>query len=319
MLQTNTIHTYIVHELTQGKSMTTISHYLLAARKLSQYIENIVFSRRWCIMDEAIHPCTLSLADWQVGGCKPDILFTFRYGILTPNITSTFAPPAMERYREGFFEYLCPLCQQDVDILQPDSYRALPLNPERIAIFSERPTPDGPERYQNSLNTCSLKFRDFTVGGQITNVHKYTDKIWLLHNRCLSFVDYLPPRKLHLLLDLVEPTWTSRSNPPKSQHGAFYAHSRPIFHDSNSEPALTVSRKRRRRPIFQRALGFLCQCIMPQIEDEDGRRPSLPAEIWDLVLQDDLARLLFIMKAASQIANLDFLFRPQCRAIIPWT
>ena len=36
----------------------------------------------------------------------------------------------------------------------------------------------------------------------------------------------------------------------------------------------------------------------------------MPAEIWDLVLQDDLARLLFIMKAASQIANLDFQFRP---------
>ena len=56
--------------------------------------------------------------------------------------------------------------------------------------------------------------------------------------------------------------------------------------------------KRRRIPILQRALGFTCQCIIPQIEDEDNRRPSLSAEIWDLILQDDLGCLLFIMKSS---------------------
>ena len=290
------------------------AHYrgLLAAREIITILHRVysLFSEvvyyGWGYT--SLHLVPRRLEDWRLQAWH---LFVLRcHDTHITNITSIFAP-AMNRYRESFLEYSCPLCQQDVDILQPDFYRALPLNLERIAIFSERPIPNGSQREWNA--GAWLKFRDLTVGSRIMNVHKDIDKIWLLHNRCLSFVDYLPPQKLHLLFDLVEPTWTSRSNPPKSQHGAFYAHSRPIFHDSNSEPASTVSRKRRRRPILQRALGFICQCIIPQIEEEDGGRPSLPAEIWDLVLQDDLGRLLFIMKTAAQIAKLDFQFRPPKR------
>lgn len=177
VLQTNTIP--IIHELMQEKLwqdilMTALlvlphsshlhhAHYLLAARKV------ITIHRIYSLFSEVVyygwgytslHLVSRRLASWRLQAWH---LFALRYGILTPNITSTFAPPAMERYRDGFFEYICPLCQQDVDILQPDSYRALPLNLERIAIFSERPTPDSPERYQSSLNTCSLNFRDWTV------------------------------------------------------------------------------------------------------------------------------------------------------------
>lgn len=38
-----------------------------------------------------------------------------------------------------FYYSTCPLCQQDVDVHQTDTYRILPLDLERIASFHERP------------------------------------------------------------------------------------------------------------------------------------------------------------------------------------
>ena len=45
------------------------------------------------------------------------------------------------------------------------------------------------------------------MGSKGFSLHEYINKTWLLHSWCLNIVDYLPPQKLHLLLDLVEITW----------------------------------------------------------------------------------------------------------------
>lgn len=94
-------------------------------------------------------------------------------------------------------------------------------------------------------------------------------KTWVLYSRCISFVSHLPRQILHQLLDLVEPTVLHPPSTPSSQHGAFAA-----------QPGIGI--------------GTEASVKAPA---------SVPANIWDMVLQYDIGRLLFVMRTASQFAR----------------
>ena len=120
-----------------------------------------------------------------------------------------------------YYYYLaCPLCWQDVDISQTDSFRLLPLNPENVSWFDEKPI---------SQDSWHAPVR---VGGlPITHRAEYPsepgmNRSWALHTKCISLVNHLPPSKIYQLLYLSGPTILSRCTSIVSEHGAFYA--RPI-------------------------------------------------------------------------------------------
>ena len=94
-------------------------------------------------------------------------------------------------------------------------------------------------------------------------------KTWVFHTRCVSFVNHLPRQTLYQLLDLVEPTVLHPPSTPSSQHGAF-----------NAQPGIGVG-----------------------TGDSVKAPASVPADIWDMVLQYDVGRLLFVMKTASQLTG----------------
>ena len=110
-------------------------------------------------------------------------------------------PPSLNGH---YYHLACPLCWQDVDRSQTDSFRLLPLNPEKISRFYEKPIFE--EQWYSLVK----------VGGRtITHLADYPDepglyRLWALHTRCISLVNHLPPSKLYQLLDLVEPTFLSR-------------------------------------------------------------------------------------------------------------
>lgn len=196
--------------------------------------------------------------------------------------------------RSYFYHYPCPLCQQDVDISQPDFYRVLPLDSEKMAFFNEKPFLD--------------RYDTVRVGNVETNwmqefpYLRYTKKTWLLHTRCLSLVD-LPLPKLYLLLDVVEPTTESHSNPPRSQHGIFYT--RPILEEHAAVSAPNVSFIEQFTMNLRAAVCALLRFIIRPKKQQVVRKPSLPAEIWNQVFQYDVGHLLFLMRVASQLSRLD--------------
>ena len=183
---------------------------------------------------------------------------------------------------DNFYYFACPLCQQDVDILQTDSYRVLPLDLERIAMFHEKPVLSegisvrcGLLRNGGSYISCM----------ELYPAQEYMNKAWVLHLRCISLVDNVPPQQLHRLLELVEPTFTSHSIPPSSQNGAFYAQ-----HTSQED--------------VSRASGVVSTLSVLGSKERPTKRATLPAEVWDFILQYDIGRLLFVMKTTSQLAKL---------------
>lgn len=199
-----------------------------------------------------------------------------------------------------YYYYLaCPLCRQDVDISQTDSFRLLPLNPENVSWFDEKPV-----------------FKDakswIKVGGlPITHRSEYPsqpgmNRSWALHTKCISLVSHLPPSKLYQLLDLVEPTILSRFTSIVSEHGAFYA--RPIYKRNpvegpvaSSVPVPALLHVKQMITSFWEAAYSLISYATPKKERIE--RAPLPAEVWDLVLKYDIGRLLFVMRTASEITE----------------
>lgn len=183
----------------------------------------------------------------------------------------------MPRYHYCHYWITCPLCQQDVEPTHPDSCRVLPLNHEKMAVFDEKPVCD----INETLTVGDLKVN---WGLHFSSI-PHLEMAWLVHTRCISFVDHLSLPKLYLLVDLISPNIMSNSLcvSPKSQHGAFYAKSTQEEEEEDLSGCITPAKKRMDK------LSSL----------------SLPTEIWNLVLQYNVGRLLFIMKTASQFPKLD--------------
>lgn len=143
----------------------------------------------------------------------------------TPISSLGFGADVAFTMREHLYYFTCPLCLQDVDVSQKDSYRALPLNYEKVALFNETPVCD--ERETITMGGIWRGWRSMYPDLD------WTKKVWLLHMRCISFVNHLPLPKLYHLLDLVEPAILSAPNPPRTKHGAFYA--QPICKENSVE------------------------------------------------------------------------------------
>lgn len=113
------------------------------------------------------------------------------------------------------------------------------------------------------------------------------ERVWLLYTRCLSLVD-LPLPKLYLLLDLVESTIELRSNPPGSQHGAFYT--QPILEEYPAVSVPDISCMEQFTMNLWAAVCALLRCITPPKKSQAVERPLLPAEIWNRILQYDVGQ-----------------------------
>ena len=140
----------------------------------------------------------------------------------------------------------------------------------------------------------------------------FTQKAWCLHTRCLAFVDHLPLPKLYALLDLVEPTFLPRSNPPHCRYGDFY-YTQPV---KKRDPLDVTAAESAARPTRKSFWEKLFHCIIKRKKHDEHldtpssllvpsqRSPvSLPPEIWNMVLRHDVGRLLLIANTASQLAG----------------
>lgn len=183
-----------------------------------------------------------------------------------------------------WYHFPCPLCQQDVDISQPDCYRVLPMDSAKMSLYKKKIKIQGEKITLGHVKAAT--YQTYPALG-------YMRRMWLLHKRCLDFVKHLPLPKIYLLLHLVEPSLLSRSIPPSTPHGAFY-----------TEPTL----RRSRRKAVQKVSRIGLHTAIPkkaQVDGSSGGLPFLSPEIWDMILQHDIGRLLFIMRIASQLAPLN--------------
>ena len=182
-----------------------------------------------------------------------------------------------------WYHFPCPLCQQDVDISQPDCYRVLPMDSAKMSLYKKKIKIQGEKITLGHVKAAT--YQTYPALG-------YMRRMWLLHKRCLDFVSHLSLPKIYLLLHLIEPSLLSLSIPPGTPHGAFY-----------TEPTL---RRSRRKAVQNVSRAGLHSAIpkKTQTNGSSGGLPFLSPEIWDMILQHDIGRLLFIMRIASQLAPL---------------
>lgn len=171
---------------------------------------------------------------------------------------------------EKYYYHACPLCQQDVDVSEPNCFRVLTLDSADAELIHE--TPRWERRvlkpYPRPVVLDMLMVGDFhLIKRRSYPSLEYIQRAWLLHTRCLDFVKDLPLPNLYLLLDLIEPTTVRMTSGSPSQCGAFR-----------------------------------------QRTDATVMSPSairLPREIWAIVEEYDIGRLLFLMKTALQLKTWD--------------
>lgn len=187
----------------------------------------------------------------------------------------------------------CPICLQDVDTLQPDYYRVLAMHPEHAELLHEKP------RFK--IGTISILDTLQAKSGQTTD-GTYTERVWLLHTRCLELVRELPIPKLYLLVDLIAPTFVSwkGNNDSASKHGAFYSSQlcQP------SKPIVTP-RPPQHHPIWEIMKAFWNAIWSSPSEDKVGLPYRLPRDVWNMVQKHDISRLFFVMHTAGQLSKLD--------------
>lgn len=107
---------------------------------------------------------------------------------------------------EKYYYHGCPLCQQEVDVSEPNCFRVLTLDSADAELIHE--TPRWERRVLKSYPRPVVL--DMLMVGNFHLIKRrsypsleYIQRVWLLHTRCLDFVKDLPLPKLYLLLDLV--------------------------------------------------------------------------------------------------------------------
>lgn len=194
---------------------------------------------------------------------------------------------------ERYYYFPCPLCQHDVDVSQPDYFRVLPVDSEQMAVFHEKPAVDEYDwiTIGNFLISWRLSYPQL----------EYIHRVWCIHTRCIGFVDHLPLPKLYLLLDLIEATFLSCTSSPRSRYGGFYAQS---VQQEDPVPAplpTALSAARLFKGSWNVMRAIFC-CAAPKKKNVDT---SLPPEIWDMIFQHDVDRLLLVARTASQLTRLE--------------
>lgn len=169
-----------------------------------------------------------------------------------------------DKHVHKFYYYRpCPLGLQDADESQVGDYRVLPVDSYYAGLEDEKYQwkPAG----SNIIGVGSMRavmYRDYPSA-------PYRERAWVLHEECLSRVLPLSTTARYQLLDLVEPTFLSRSSPPASAHGAFYSFSNSRYDQTSL--------------------------------DLKSMQTLLPQDVWDIVEQYDIGRLLFVLRTALQL------------------
>ena len=117
------------------------------------------------------------------------------------------------RTQYKYYYLPCPLCLQDIDGSPVADYRVLPVDSTYAQILNEKPQwePVTPSSvYLNKIIVGNVKASMCQTYPSLA----YTDRVWLLHTRCLRLIADLPSSVLYVLLDLVEPIFHSLSLPP---------------------------------------------------------------------------------------------------------
>ena len=194
---------------------------------------------------------------------------------------------------ERYYYFPCPLCQHDVDVSQPDYFRVLPVDSEQMAVFHKTPVSHEYDWVTiGELSICwVLSYPQL----------EYLQRVWCIHTRCIDFVDHLPLPKLYLLLDLAEPNFLCRTSPPRSRYGGFYAQSVQQEDPVPAPSPTAFAAGRLFKGVWNVMRATFC-CAAPKKKNVDT---SLPPEIWDMIFQHDVDRLLFVARTASQLTRLE--------------
>ncbi|KAI2395901.1 hypothetical protein LOZ67_006145 [Ophidiomyces ophidiicola] len=162
---------------------------------------------------------------------------------------------------KGFYDVQCPICLISVEVQQQDCFYILSVYPVTAKIFSHKDW----QLKENSVITIG----DLDLWqGETYPTLGYQQRSFLIHQRCYELISPLSPSQLHLLIDVVEPTFLPLMPPlPSVAHGAFYS----------STP---------------------CRLTSTKLKLHLSR---LPLEIQDKILEHDVGRLLFVMRTASQL------------------
>lgn len=203
--------------------------------------------------------------------CYLEAIFKSSLETWNPSLLSCliFYPSATINKMRGFHYLPCPLCRLNVNESRPDDFYVLPLDRSLATLLART-------NWHWATNTQLIFNGDFRSSKFETYPSvSYWKRLFLFHRRCFDFVKNLSPLQIHLLVDVVEPTFLDRSLPPVSKYGAFSLHSSYLH-----SPALHLPRWTEPR-LFKR----------------------LPPEVQDMVFEHDIGRLLFVIRAASQIAT----------------
>ncbi|EGE84052.2 hypothetical protein BDDG_06997 [Blastomyces dermatitidis ATCC 18188] len=222
----------------------------------------------------------------------PDVFTT----ILVKQKIRFCLPAKMDRY----YYLPCPLCEHNVVISQTEHYRVLPLDRTQEAVMMKSPRWEPPHKIKVG-DLCFIQGRSYPK-------ISYLQRAWLLHKRCLEFVEQLSTTKLYHLLDLIEPTFLARSAPKTSVHGAFY-YPQPKKDDPNyaekvipqSETTYIDQLMSFAKYLWMFIHGFLLRPLPGDRQTLFFQR--LPEEIWDMILEHDIGRLLFVLETASQLTG----------------
>ncbi|KAI1917309.1 hypothetical protein LOZ12_002940 [Ophidiomyces ophidiicola] len=191
---------------------------------------------------------------------------------------------------KGFYYRPCPLCQQDVEVKQRGRFYVLPLHPAYTKLFSH-------DDWQLK-NNSAITIQGLWSGPLETYpTLAYWQRSFLIHWRCYQLVQELSPSQLRLLIDVVEPTFHSRSLPPPSTHGAFFP---PPSHllPPNAIPLqcdLENQDHRAEKRDIEQPLGWWFH--------------RLPLEIQGKIFEYNIGRLIYVMRAATQFSSNNEAFR----------
>lgn len=163
---------------------------------------------------------------------------------------------------KGFYYLQCPICLTSVEVQQQNGFYILPVYPAGAKLFSSH-------KEQRLKRNSAITIGDLDLWQNETYpTLGYRQRSFLIHQRCYELVSPLSPSQLRLLIDVVEPTFLPLMPPlPSVTHGAFYS-------------------------------PTPCRLISTQLIRHLGR---LPLEIHDKILEQDIGRLLFVMRTASQL------------------
>ncbi|KAJ5629672.1 hypothetical protein N7528_003329 [Penicillium herquei] len=176
----------------------------------------------------------------------------------------------------------CFLCLHHVDRSRLDSYHIYPVSHQTNHMECRTPLGQMPSQYEDTIPPLE------------------SPRTWVLHTRCRHLVGNLSQGMVGSLVDLVEPTFLDICSHPRptSLNGGFYY----------APPQLPTDKESSTHVEFQPENALTLSLL----------HKRWPPEIWHMIQQHDIGRLIFIMRIAAQLekSGLRPAFMPESRFII---